>query len=81
MELCLVASKNLMGVGGLQHKISPLGQQITDEIKCPLLEITHMIFLRRSSSILKAVSVVHKCSCSSKFINKHIPRLVERERQ
>ena len=31
----------------------PPGQQITDEIECPLLELTHVIFLRRSSLILK----------------------------
>ena len=53
-------------VRGLQQMISPLGQQITDEIKCHLLEL----FLRRSLSILKVVYVVHKCSS----------RLLERER-
>ena len=44
----------------------------TDEIECPLLEITHVIFLRRLSSILKAVSVVQ-------ILPSKIPRLVERE--
>ena len=59
--------------------MSQLGHQATDEFDCPLLELTYKIFLRRSSSILKAVSVVHKCSSACKFVKKHIPRRVERE--
>ena len=52
--------------------MSQLGHQATDEFDCPLLELTYKIFLRRSSSILKAVSVVHKCSSSCKFVSKWV---------
>lgn len=59
--------------------MSPLGEEAVDELDCPLLKLTHKVFLRRPSSILKAVSVVHKCSASCKFTMKQISRHVERE--
>jgi len=66
-------------VRGMQELVSPLGDQLTDVFDGPLLELTHVIFLTRRSSILKAVSVVHKCSSSCKFVKKEIPRNIERQ--
>ena len=66
-------------IRGLQEIVSPLGQQLTDECDCPLFELTHILFLRTSSSVVKPVSMVHQCSSSCKFTIKEIPRNVERE--
>ena len=56
--------------------ISPPGQQITDEIECPLLELTQVIFLRRSSLILKAVAI---CGTQMFIFMQVHQQVVERE--
>ena len=54
------------------------GTPIT-EYDCPLLLMSHIIFVAKPSEILKAVSVVHECGETCRFVNKETPRNVERE--
>ncbi len=61
---------------GLQ---SPLGEDITNDIDCPLLSLSNVVFATRSSSVMKAVSVVHDCSDTCQFKNKEVPRNIERK--
>ena len=55
------------------------GTPITNEYDCPLLLMSHIIFTAKPSEILKAVSVVHECGETCRFVNKETPRNVERE--
>ena len=55
------------------------GNPITNEYNCPLLILSHVIFITKSSEIVKSVSVVHECGDTCKFVNKETPRNVERE--
>lgn len=64
---------------GLQFITSPLGDKIMNEVDCPLLELSHTIFTTLSSSVLKAVSVMHECSTTCHFVSKQIPQNIERE--
>ena len=51
----------------------------TDELGCPLLYLTDTIFIVKTSAVLNAVSVVHKCESSCQFVSRLCPRNVERE--
>ena len=46
------------------------GTPITNEYDCPLLLMSHIIFTAKPSEILKAVSVVHECGETCRFVNK-----------
>lgn len=59
--------------------MTPCGSNITNEVDCPLFELTRVIFVARSTTVLKAVSMIHECTASCKFSNKQIARNVERE--
>lgn len=59
--------------------LSPLGEEITNEIDCPLLSLSNVVFATRSSFVMKAVSVVHECTDTCQFKNKEVPRNIERE--
>ena len=59
--------------------VSPHGNPITNECDCPLLLLSHEIFTTRALEVLKAVSVVHECGETCRFVDKETPRNVERE--
>ena len=59
--------------------LSPSGEQITNEYDCPLLLLSHSIFMAKTSVLLKAVSIVHECTESYKFGNNEIPHSVGRK--
>ena len=58
-------------VRGLQC-LESAGIQITNDIDCPLLLLSKTVFTTRSTSILRAVSIVHECSGTCVFVNKAI---------
>ena len=57
----------------------PSGEEITNYADCPLLLLSNVIFVTRSSLVLKAVSVVHECSQTCHFMSADFPRNIERE--
>ncbi len=52
---------------------------ITNELDCPLLTMADNIFILESFAIGNAVSIIHECSNSCKFVSKQWPRNIERE--
>lgn len=59
---------------------SPSGNnEILNDLDCPLLMLTRTIFTVKSSAILNAVSVVHECGSTCKFVIKQWPGRIERE--
>ena len=66
-------------IRGLEEMVSPLGAPILNEFDCPLLSLSHTIFTVYSTSIKKAVSIVHNCTDTCQFIDMECPRHVERE--
>ena len=58
--------------------VSPDGTPITNEYDCPLLLLSHVIFTTKPSEVLKAVSVIHKCGETCRYVNKKTPHNVER---
>ena len=59
---------------------SPSGELLTNEIDRPLMMLSNLILAVRSSSILKAVSMVHECSNTCQFVTVPFPSNIERER-
>ena len=77
---CFVSvGSKLCALRGLQPFTAPCGTQITNEMGCPLFELSNIIFTVSSMSVLKAVSLVHECAASCKFSMEQVPRNVERE--
>ena len=66
-------------IRGLEAMVSPLGTSILNEFDCPLLSLSHTIFTVNSTGIKKAVSVVHNCTDTCRFIDMECSRHVERE--
>lgn len=66
-------------IRGLEAMVSPLGPPILNEFDCPLLSLSHTIFTVNSTGIKKAVSVVHNCTDTCRFIDVNCFRHVERE--
>lgn len=64
---------------GLESVLSPSGVLIKNEFDCPLLHLTCDVFIRKPSHIKKAVSVIHECGDSCKFVSVECARSVERE--
>ncbi len=62
-----------------QKDCSPLSDFITNELDCPLLTMTDNIFILESVAIGNAVSIIHECSNSCKFVSQQCPRNIERE--
>ncbi len=80
----LAAAKNYNGnqlcvIRKIEFFCSPLGDFITNELDCPLLTMTDNIFILESFAIGNAVSIIHECSNSCKFVSKQCPRNIERE--
>ena len=63
----------------LKAMVSPLGTPILNEFDCALLSLSHTIFTMNSMGIKKAVSVVHNCTDTCRFIDMDCPRHVERQ--
>lgn len=55
------------------------GTEITNEWNCPLLELQYRIEVLHSSSVLRAVSIVHQCTNTCTFNRRKALRTVERE--
>ena len=54
-------------------------QGITNSYDCPLLELTNALLVVESKFIVREISVVHECTASCKYVEKHSPITVERE--
>ena len=83
--LLLACCKNSDGnklclIRGLEFLSSPQGDPITNECDCPLLMMTHIIFTTKSSAIVNAVSIIHECGDTCKFVTKQWPKNIEREK-
>lgn len=76
---CLLACcETTSGIGlcvirGLHFFETPCGSEISNEIGCPLLELSNVICTTRSASIVKAVSMVHECTETCHFSRKNVP--------
>ena len=66
-------------VRGLEDVQTPTLTPILNEFDCPLLKLTQCIFTLRPQELVKAVSIVHYCTESCRFIDKEGIRNVERE--
>jgi hypothetical protein len=66
-------------VRGLETLEMPPGSPIMNEYDCPLLSLTRTIMAVKPLEILRAVSIVHQCTESCRFIEKESARNVERE--
>ena len=64
---------------GLEAMVSPLGTAVTNEYDCPLLMLSNTVFTVKATEVLKDVSVVHECTESCQFVERAVPRNVERE--
>ena len=54
---------------GLEPVLTLQGDSI-NELACPLLMLTGTVFTAKSSMTVGAVSIVHECGNSCKFVNK-----------
>ena len=63
---------------GFEEMVSPLGATVTNEFDCPLLMLSNVVFAV-TSEVLKDISVVHEYTQSCKFVERAVPRKVERE--
>ena len=66
-------------VRSLEKVLTKLGTPILNEFDYPLLMLTHCIFTLRPQELVKAVSIIHKCTESCQFTDKEGIRNVERE--
>ena len=64
---------------GFEAMESPLGTAVTNEYDCPLLMLSNVVFTVTAREVLKDISVVHECTQSCKFVERAVPRKVERE--
>lgn len=66
-------------IRGMESILSQLGEPFTNELDCPLLNLTHTLFTTRTNHVMRAVSIVHECTTACKFVEREYPRCVERE--
>ena len=59
--------------------LSTWDDPIIDEFDCPLLALTNTVHLVPPNSIHVAVSIMHQCTNTCKFVETAITRRIERE--
>ena len=56
-----------------------MGENILNELECPLLTLTDIVYCIPSGSISHSVSVVHECSNTCVFLSSMASRRLEHE--
>lgn len=64
---------------GFQRLLSSQGESIENGFGCPMLLLTHTVMTVKASTLVNAVSVVHKCGSTCRFVTRQCHKNIERQ--